>query len=141
MIARRQERVRRDDAGEPLPVLGHEPETDESPNPGTQRRSRNLGFGKKGRHRIHVPLVRVVLARGGFVRATEADQVRRDCAEPCADDARDDLAVQKRPGRLSVEHQHDRRIARALVHEVHPDAGIAERNLGVPRHEWEQRGH
>ena len=73
-----------------------------------------------------VEVVRVVLDPGRLVRATEAEVVGRDRARG-AGDRRDHLAIEECPRRLAVEHEH--RIARALVHVVHPQAVL----LDVPR--------
>jgi hypothetical protein len=67
-----------------------------------------------------VPLVGVVLAVGGLVTASEADQVGGDDAVPGRGEHRDHGAVEVRPRRLAVQQEHRGGVPRPLVDGVHP---------------------
>ena len=116
-----QERVGGHDAGEPLGVLGHQPQPDQpapvladqrdvaqveglEPAPSSSRR----GAGRCSRRAR--PACRSGRSRRGRARRTQAG----------ADEDGDHLAVQVAPRRLAVQQQHGLGIARALVDVVDP---------------------
>jgi len=140
VISSGQEGVRGNGAGEPVAMLGDQPQADETtPVLTEQRRVSKIDRGDARRHGVDVTLVRVVLASSRLVGSTEADEIGRDRSKPCGDDARNDLAIQERPRRLAMEHQHDRCVTRSFIDEVNSHARIPKRNLGVPRRERKQR--
>jgi hypothetical protein len=126
-------RVRGDDAGEAVRVLGHHAQPDQTaPVLSDQRRPRHLVLPQPGVQPGDLPLERVVLAGGRLVGPAEADQVRREHAQPGAGEDRDHVPVQVAPRRLAVHAEHDRSVARALVDVVDPQrAAVSVGNLGV----------
>src|SRR5439155_18540280 len=87
-----------------------------------------------GTHPVDMALVGVVVARYRLVGAAESDEIGGDGAEARAGDHGDHLPVEVRPRRLAVEHEHRRRVARALVDVVHAKrAAVAVGNFDVVR--------
>jgi hypothetical protein len=70
---------------------------------------------------VDVGLVGVVVAVGGLVAAPEADQVHRQRPQVGGEDG-DHFAIQARPGRLTMQQQHDLAVTRSFVEVVDPPA-------------------
>jgi hypothetical protein len=66
----------------------------------------------------HLAGIAIVAALAQLVGLAEADQVGREHAQPRGRNRQDHVPVQVRPGRLAVQHQHRRRVARAFVNVV-----------------------
>ncbi len=73
--------------------------------------------------RFVVPVVRVPVAVGRLVGASEAEVVRRDASRDTCE-RRDHLSIQERPGRLAVQEQD--RITAALVDVVHAQSVLVD---------------
>jgi hypothetical protein len=141
-VAGRQERVGRDDPGEARRRLAHQAQPEQAAPVLAQERDRAEPDAIDERAQPgHVRGVRIVGARGRLVRAPEADQVGRHRAQPGRDARADHVAVQERPRRLAVQHQHHRRVARPLVDVGHAQrrAAVAGRHVEVARRVGEVR--
>ena len=123
--------VGRHHPGEPVRVLGHQPQADQAapvlPDQG-QRVQIEPVEGKRA-DPFHVPRVAVIIDLGRLVRTAEPDQVGRDRPQPGIGEHRHDLAVQERPARLAVQQQHRFAARRPGFHVGQPQAA----DLGVPR--------
>ena len=121
MIAGGQAGVGRDDAREPLRVLGRQPQPDQ-PAPvladeGDLAQVEDVEH--QGPHPLDVAGVAVVLDAGRLVRAAEADQVGRDRPQPGVGQDGQQRAVEERPGRLAVQQQHHLAVGRARLDPGH----------------------
>ena len=122
-VARRQEGVCRHHAREGARVLpDHAQPQQTAPVLTHERDVTQARRCDEAAQPVHVLLIAVRLAARGLVGASEADEIGRHRAQARRDEDRNQLAVEKRPGRLAVQQQHDRRRARALVDVVHAQA-------------------
>src|SRR5208337_1482627 len=65
-----------------------------------------------------------------LVGAAKAEEIRRDNAQAGGDKGGDHLAVEIGPGRLPMQAERDRRVARSLVEIVHAQAARAFEVMG-----------
>ena len=114
-VAGRQPGVRRDHAGEPVGMLGHQPQPDQpAPVLADQRHVAQVEVVEgELAHPLDVPRERVVRHRQRLVGPAEPDQVRRDAPDPGVGQHRDHVPVEERPRRLAVQQQRDRPVRAA----------------------------
>src|SRR5581483_5043269 len=77
-------------------------------------------------HPRDVARIAVIGLRRQLVGLAEADEVRRDRTHAGRHERRDHLAIEITPGRLTVQEQRNRSIARPLVEVMHAQAGDVE---------------
>ena len=137
-VARGQEGVGRNDAGEPIGVLADEAQADEpAPVLAHERDGTQIEpIEEQLAHPFDMAGERVVDAFGRLVRAPEPDQVGRHDLQPGRREDWDHLAVEVRPRRLAVHEQDDGRRGVALSQVVHPQgAPLGVGDLGIVRGE------
>src|SRR5664280_2775651 len=114
--------VGRYDPGEPVRVLGNQPQPDEAaPVLADQGHLGQLEVvEEEAPHPLHVAGEGVLGARCRFVRAAEAHEVGCDDPQTASGERRDHVTVEVAPRRLAVEQEHDRAVSRAFVEVVDP---------------------
>jgi len=78
-----------------------------------------VGLFQKRLHPVHVALITVRVDVRGFVGFTKTDQIRRYHPVPCGCANGNHMAVEVRPGRLAVHHQHRAGVGGAFIDVVH----------------------
>ena len=115
LVAGGQPGVGRDHAGEPVRVLGDQPQPDQAapvlPDQGYPAQVQRVEGERPDP--LHVPRVAVVADLGRLVRPAEPDQVGGDRAQPGGGEHRHHVPVEERPARLAVQQQHRLAVGRA----------------------------
>src|SRR5207248_9312380 len=131
----------RDRAGEPVRVLGQQPQPDEPTPVLTEQRdvAQIECVEQRGPHPLDMARVRMIGDLGRLVRAAEPDEVRGDDAAPRRSEYGDDFAVQETPRRFAVQAHDDGSVSRAGadVADAQRTTAVAGRDLDVTRFESE----